>query len=157
MDGINYAIITGRAEQQLRHVPNNTVDLTVTSPPYDEMREYNGHSFNWLTFTRVARELFRVTKPGGTVVWVVGDQTINGSETLTSARQALYFKRIGFKVHDTMAYIKHGPPLTHKRYEQGWEYMFVFVKGKIKTFNPIMVPKTHPELKTRRKYWSPLR
>ena len=88
----------------------------------------------------IAKELYRITKDGGVVVWVVGDATIKGSETGTSFRQALYFKDIGFNLHDTMIYYKTCyPPLTHNRYEQSFEYMFVFSKGKPQTFNPIMV------------------
>ena len=80
-----------------------------------------------------------MTKQGGVVVWVVGDATINGSESGTSFRQALYFKEIGFNLHDTMIYKRWSGPLTHNRYEQEFEYMFIFSKGKPKTFNPIMV------------------
>jgi len=119
-------------------MPEGFVDLTVTSPPYDNLRKYNGYMFD---FEPVARELFRVTKEGGVAVWVVGDQTIDGSESGTSFKQALYFKEIGFKLHDTMIYKKQNyTPLTHNRYEQEWEYMFVFSKGKPKTFNPIKIP-----------------
>jgi DNA modification methylase len=114
---------------------SESVDLTVTSPPYDNLRKYKGYVFD---FEPIARELYRVTKPGGVVVWVVGDATIKGSETLTSFRQALYFKELGFNAHDTMIYRCHKPPLTHKRYEQGFEFMLVFSKGQPKTFNPIL-------------------
>lgn len=121
----------------MRGMPGNCIDLTVTSPPYDNLRSYHGYSFN---FEEVAKELYRITKPGGVVVWVVGDATIKGSETGTSFRQALHFKDIGFNLHDTMIYSKTSyPPLTHGRYEQAFEYMFVFSKGKVKTFNPILV------------------
>lgn len=99
--------------------------------------------WNFDIFKTVASELYRVTKDGGVVVWIVGDKTKNGSETGTSFRQALYFMEIGFKLHDTMIYSKKTPPLTHKRYEQEFEYMFIFVKGKIKTFNPILIPKKY--------------
>lgn len=120
----------------MRLLPDDSVDLTVTSPPYDNLRSYNGYSFD---FENVAKELYRVTKKGGVVVWVVGDATVNGSETLTSFRQALYFKEIGFNVHDTMIYAKENPmPLTHNRYEQRFEYMFVLSKGRPKTFNPLL-------------------
>jgi len=116
---------------------DNSIDLTVTSPPYDNLRMYNGYSFD---FENTAKELFRITKNGGVVVWIVNDQTINGSESGTSFKQALYFKEIGFNLHDTMIYAKKNyVPLTHKRYEQEFEYMFVFTKFKLKTFNPIMV------------------
>ena len=120
----------------MRRMPDNCIDLTVTSPPYDNLRTYNGFPFD---FENVAKELYRITKPGSVVVWVVNDATINGSETGTSFKQALYFKEIGFNLHDTMIYQSNKPPLTHNRYEQEFEYMFIFSKGKPKTFNPIMV------------------
>ena len=129
-------IICGDNVEVMRQMPDNCIDLTVTSPPYDNLRTYNGFYFN---FEEVAKELYRITKDGGVVVWVVNDATINGSETGTSFRQALYFKEIGFNLHDTMIYKSEKPPLTHNRYEQKFEYMFVFSKGKPKTFNPIMI------------------
>ncbi len=129
----------------MARMPDNFIDLTVTSPPYDNLRNYNGYSFD---FEKVAKELFRVTKQGGVVVWVVGDATINGSETGTSFKQALYFKEIGFNLHDTMIYRKVNPiPLTHNRYEQGFEYMFVLTRGRPKTFNPILVDVKTPNKK----------
>lgn len=121
-------------------MPDNFIDLTVTSPPYDNLRQYKGYSF---VFEEIAKELFRITKQGGVVVWVVGDATVKGSETGTSFRQALFFKEIGFNVHDTMIYRAEKPPLTHNRYEQKFEYMFVFSKGKPKTFNPILEPSKY--------------
>lgn len=128
--------ICGDSLHELKRIPDKYVDLTVTSPPYDNLRTYNG--FEW-DFEGIAKELYRVTKDGGVVVWVVGDATINGSETGTSFRQALYFKEIGFNLHDTMIYEKENPiPLTHNRYEQKFEYMFIFSKGRPNTFNPIM-------------------
>ena len=124
----------------LRAMPDDTVDLTITSPPYDTLRSYNGYSFD---FEGIADELFRVTKDGGVVVWVVGDATIKGSETGTSFRQALYFKGIGFNLHDTMIYFKHNPvPVGgSNRYYQSFEYMFVFSKGSPKTFGAITEPR----------------
>ena len=120
----------------MARMPDGFIDLTVTSPPYDNLRTYNGYSFD---FEAVAKELFRVTKQFGVVVWVVGDATIKGSETGTSFKQALYFKEIGFNLHDTMIYAKNNYiPLTHNRYEQQFEYMFIFSKGRPKTFYPIM-------------------
>jgi DNA modification methylase len=119
----------------MKRMSDNFIDLTVTSPPYDNLRTYNGYSFD---FEAVAKELYRVTKQGGVVVWVVGDATIKGSETGTSFRQALFFKEIGFNLHDTMIYLKNQlafPDST--RYYNAFEYMFIFTKGKIKTFNPI--------------------
>jgi DNA modification methylase len=121
----------------MARMEDDFIDLTVTSPPYDGLRTYNGYSF---PFEDIAKELFRVTKDGGVLVWIVGDATVKGSESGTSFKQALFFKEIGFNIHDTMIYKKKRiVPLTHKRYEQGFEYMFVFSKGKLKTFNPIMI------------------
>lgn len=117
---------------------DNFIDLTVTSPPYDDLREYEGFIF---PFEEIAKELYRVTKEGGVIVWVVGDGTNNGTESGTSFRQALYFKEIGFNLHDTMIYYKLGPPLTHNRYEQHFEYMFIFSKGSPRVFNPITEAK----------------
>jgi site-specific DNA-methyltransferase (adenine-specific) len=121
-----------------REVADNSIQLTVTSPPYDNLRKYNG--FTW-DFEGVVSELYRVTKPGGVVVWVVADATVNGSETGTSFRQALYFKECGFNLHDTMIYAKVSyMPKTHNRYEQAFEYVFVFSKGRPSVFHPLMVP-----------------
>lgn len=125
----------------MKSIPSNSIDLTVTSPPYDNLRTYNGYTFD---FEGIAQELYRVTKDGGVVVWIVGDATIKGSETGTSFRQALYFMECGFNLHDTMIYQKQNYiPLTHNRYEQEFEYMFVFSKGKPKFFNPIKINSKH--------------
>jgi len=111
------------------------VDLTVTSPPYDNLRDYEGYTFD---FERIAQGLYGVTKPGGVVVWVVADATINGSETLTSFKQALFFREIGFNVHDTMIYLKdHLSFPETNRYYPGFEYMFVLSKGKPMSVNLI--------------------
>jgi len=117
----------------------SSIDLIITSPPYDNIRDYKGYVFD---FERTSHNLYRVLKKGGVLVWVVGDQVKNGSESGTSFRQALYFKEIGFCLYDTMIYGKlNYIPKTHRRYEQEFEYMFVFCKGsKPNTFNPIMVP-----------------
>ena len=127
-------IINGNSSLVLKTFPNDYIDLTVTSPPYDNIRDYNGYSFDFKT---IATELYRVTKPGGVVVWVVGDSTENGSESGTSFRQALEFLSVGFKLHDTMIYEKNTSSFPARRdgnrYTQIFEYMFVFCKGKIKT------------------------
>ena len=121
--------------ETMARMPDNFIDLTVTSPPYDNLRTYNGYSFD---FENVSKELFRVTKQGGVVVWVVADATIKGSETGTSFKQALRFIELGFNLHDTMIYSKSGfKNPSNDRYHQTFEYMFVFSKGKPKTFNPI--------------------
>jgi DNA modification methylase len=126
----------------MARMKDNFIDLTVTSPPYDNLRTYNGYSFD---FESIAKELYRVTKEGGVVVWVVGDATIKGSETGTSFKQALFFKECGFNLHDTMIYQKSTPPLTHNRYEQNFEYMFVFSKGKPNIFNGLREPKEYKD------------
>ena len=121
--------------QGMKLLDDCSVDLTVTSPPYDNLRKYNG--FVW-DFEGVAKELFRITKPGGVVVWVVGDATIKGSETGTSFKQALFFMECGFNLHDTMIYQKDCCPFPEtNRYYPMFEYMFVFSKGKPKTVNLI--------------------
>jgi len=120
------------------NMPDNFIDFVITSPPYDDIRNYNGFDFE---FEKIANELYRVLKNGGVIIWVVADATIDGSETGTSFKQALYFKEIGFRIHDTMIYYKNNPmPQTGNRYHQHFEYMFAFSKGNPKTFNPITEP-----------------
>jgi DNA modification methylase len=130
--------------ETMAKMPDNFIDLTVTSPPYDGLRTYNGYSF---PFEDIAKELYRVTKQGGVVVWVVGDATKNGSETGTSFKQALYFKEIGFNLHDTMIYqkISYMPNKKAKRYDSLFEYMFIFSKCQPKTFNEIIENRTNIE------------
>lgn len=119
----------------MARMKEGSIDLTVTSPPYDNLRMYKGYTFD---FEAIAKELFRVTKPGGVVVWIVGDATVKGSETGTSFKQALFFKECGFNLHDTMIYLKNFLAFPDSnRYFNAFEYMFVFTKGGPKTFNPI--------------------
>jgi site-specific DNA-methyltransferase (adenine-specific) len=141
----------------LKRVDNNYFDLILTSPPYDNLRTYKddvGLQWSYEVFQPIARELFRTLKEGGVLVWVVGDATINGDETGSSFKQALYFKEIGFNLFDTMIYQKTGTPFPQKvRYNQVFEYMFVFSKGKPKTFNPILKPnKTAGATRKSRKF-----
>lgn len=116
--------------ETLGRMPDEFIQATITSPPYDDLRTYNGYSFD---FESIAKELYRVTRLGGVVVWVVGDATKNGSETGTSFRQALFFMQLGFRLHDTMIYEKNSPAYPARansnRYTQIFEYMFVFSKG----------------------------
>lgn len=117
----------------LRKLPDECIDLTVTSPPYDNLRTYNGYSFD---FENIAKELYRVTKQGGVIVWIVSDSTVKGSETGTSFKQALFFKETGFNLHDTMIWNKGSFAYPSKKcYHQVFEYMFVFSKGTPKTTN----------------------
>jgi len=117
-------------------LPRECIDLVVTSPPYDDLRTYGGHSWD---FYGVAWNLARVLKPGGVIVWVVGDATKDGSETGSSMEQALFFKRIGLNLHDTMIYQQPGTGAkgSNLAYWQAWEYMYIFSKGKPKTVNRI--------------------
>ena len=133
---LNNFYICESVEFMKENIPDNFIDLTITSPPYDNLRTYKGFTWN---FEEMAKELYRVTKDGGVIVWIIGDATINGSETGTSFKQALYFKEIGFNLHDTMIYEKAGTGAcgSNKAYWQAFEYMFIFTKGKIKTFNLI--------------------
>jgi DNA modification methylase len=117
---------------------DNFIDLTVTSPPYDNLRLYKGYVFD---FKNIAKELYRITKIGGVLVWIINDETVKGSESGTSFRHALHFMNLGFNLHDTMIYLKPNPsyPASAKsnRYSQVFEYMFIFSKGKPKTVNLI--------------------
>jgi site-specific DNA-methyltransferase (adenine-specific) len=134
-------IINKDAMVALKDIPSGSINLTVTSPPYDDIRDYNGFKFNEEIQQNIIAELFRVTFEGGVVVWIVGDATVNGSESGTSFRQALKFIEAGFKLHDTMIYEKNTSSFPAKRagnrYTQIFEYMFVFSKGKITTANLI--------------------
>jgi site-specific DNA-methyltransferase (adenine-specific) len=116
----------------MRSFDDEVIDLTVTSPPYDNLREYNGYVFD---FPAIAKELFRVTKKDGLLVWIIGDSTIDGSETGSSFKQALHFIELGFKLHDTMIFEKNSPAYPANkdgnRYTQIFEYMFVFAKGRV--------------------------
>jgi site-specific DNA-methyltransferase (adenine-specific) len=124
----------------LKNTPDDFIDLVITSPPYDNLRDYKGYSFD---FENIAKELYRTVKSGGVIVWIVNDATVDGSETLTSFKQALYFKEIGFNIHDTMIYMKDNPPPVGgtNRYYQAFEYNFIISKGSPKTFNPIVEPR----------------
>ena len=130
-------LLQGDSAKLLKTIDNASIDLTVTSPPYDNLRMYNGYTFD---FETIAKNLYRITKTGGVVVWIVGDATVNGSETGTSFKQALYFKEIGFNLHDTMIWNKgkfSAVGALQTRYAPVFEYMFVLSKGKPKTFNPM--------------------
>lgn len=126
-------IMQGDCLELMKDIPDGSIDLTVTSPPYDNLRSYNGNNKLWgeHVWKAVIKDLYRVTKDGGVVVWVVGDATIKGSETGTSFRQALWAMDCGFRLHDTMIYQKYGSGLPHKdhRYGGSFEYMFVMTKG----------------------------
>ena len=134
---LNNFYIGESVEWMQDNMPSDFVDLTVTSPPYDNLRTYKGFEFD---YKAMLKELYRVTKKGGVVVWIVNDATINGSETGASFKQALYAKEeVGFNLHDTMIYHKINPiPIKQNRYYPCFEYMFVFSKGKPKIFNPLV-------------------
>ena len=128
-------LILGDCVPIMQSMDNEIIDLTVTSPPYDDLRSYDGYLFR---MEETVKELYRITKKGGVVVWVVGDSVVNKSETLTSFKQALTFKEIGFNVHDTMIYQKNASSLPDStRYNQSFEYMFIFSKKSPKTINKI--------------------
>lgn len=138
------AIICGDNVATMATFPDACIDLVVTSPPYDNLRTYGGHSWG---FEGVAQQLWRIIKPGGVVVWIVADATIDGSETCTSFRQVLRFKEIGFRLHDTMIWDKPdcNPGDGKCRYHQGFEYMFVLSVGRPSAMNIIRdVPATLP-------------
>jgi len=137
--GENAELFHGNNTNIIKTFKKNSIDLTVTSPPYDNLKNYKKTIDCWTfkEFKKIANELYRVTKEHGVVVWVVCDATLNGSETGSSFRQVLYFKKIGFNIHDTMIYSKYPIiPLENPRQMNIFEYMFVLSKGKVKTFNP---------------------
>lgn len=131
------SLIVGDCAEIMAQWPNGCIDLTVTSPPYDNLRDYEGYKF---PFEAIASELLRVTKQGGVVVWVVGDR-INGGRSLTSFRQAIHFQEIGFIVHDVMIYQKKNTPFMRSNaYTNAYELMLILTKGKPEVFNPLKVP-----------------
>lgn len=135
-------MMLGNCVDLMKEIPQNSIDLTVTSPPYDNLRTYNGNNDLWseAVWKEVIKNLYLCTKPGGVVVWVVGDATVNGSETGTSFKQALWAIECGFNLHDTMIYSKpnfSAVGALRVRYAPVFEYMFIWSKGRPKTFNPI--------------------
>jgi len=138
-------IILGDCLEVMKGFEDRCIDMVITSPPYDNLRNYKGYVF---PFKDIAQELYRVIKDGGVIVWVIGDATINGNETGTSFRQVLIFQDIDFNLHDTMVFKKRNPvpQIYRKRYSNEFEYMFVLSKGKVQTHNPIMVDCKHAGL-----------
>jgi DNA modification methylase len=138
-------ISQGDCLEVMKKFEDGSIDMVLTSPPYDNLRNYKGFVFE---FESIARGLLRVVKDGGVVVWVVGDATIDGSETGTSFKQAMFFRNIGFNLHDTMIFRKRNPvpQIYRRRYSNEFEYMFVFSKGQVATHNPIMVECLHAGL-----------
>jgi len=131
-------IIYGDCVEVMKHIPPNTIDLVVTSPPYDDLRTYKGFSFQ---FNEIAQTLYKVIKDHGVVVWVVGDKINKGNRSLTSFRQAIHFQDIGFRVHDVMIYKKKNTPFMRSNaYTNCYEFMFVFSKKGPKLFHPLMEP-----------------
>jgi DNA modification methylase len=131
-------LIHGDCLEEMKKIPNGSIDLTVTSPPYDNLRTYNGNNEQWgeHVWKELIKQLYTVTKPGGVVVWVVGDATIKGSETGTSFKQALWAKECGFNLHDTMIYEKAQACFgSNKCYLHSFEYMFIFSKGSPSRLN----------------------
>ena len=136
----------------LKTLANDSIKFTLTSPPYDDIRDYKGYSF---PFEDISKELWRTTKIGGVVAWNVADATVKGSETGTSMRQALYFMSLGFRLHDTMIYAKKNPMpagVSSKRYHQAWEYIFILSKDTPETFNPITVKAKYGHLDANMKH-----
>ena len=134
IDAIQNSIVCGDAIKIMETMPDNCVDLVVTSPPYDNLRDYNGYLFD---FETMAKALYRIIKDGGVMVWVVGDKISNG-RSLTSFKQGIYFQEIGFNMHDIMIYQKKNTPFMRSNaYTNAFEFMFVLSRGKPKTFNPL--------------------
>ena len=144
-------LMLGDCLEKMKDIPDGSVDLTVTSPPYDNLRTYNGNNALWgeHVWKAAIKDLHRITKDGGVVVWVVGDATINGSETGTSFRQALWAMECGFRLHDTMIYQTNKPPISGPRYQSQFEYMFVFSKNTPKSVNLLREETLHPGVRNR--------
>ena len=149
-------LLQGDCLERMKEIESGSIDLTVTSPPYDNLRTYNGNNELWgeHVWKAVLADLYRVTKDGGVVVWVVGDATIKGSETGTSFRQALWAMECGFNLHDTMIYEvpSTGAKGSNRAYWQAFEYMFVLSKGRAETVNRIKDRKNVTAGTTRKHY-----
>lgn len=135
-------LMQGDCLKKMKNILDESIDLIVTSPPYDNLRTYNGNISRWSkrVWKTVIRDLYRVTKQGGVVVWVVSDAVVKGSETGTSFRQALWAKKCGFNIHDTMIWNKGNFTAVgalKTSYAPVFEYMFIWSKGRPRTFNPI--------------------
>ena len=131
------SLYIGNSIDILKNIKEESIDMVITSPPYDNLRSYSNCKWDFEVFKEVANGLSRVLKKGGVIVWVVGDQTIKGTESGSSFIQALYFKEIGLRIHDTMIWNKQSSPFPSGsksvRYTDSFEYMFIFSKGKPKT------------------------
>ncbi len=138
-------IINGNCVDIMKAMPDNSIDMCITSPPYDNLRTYKGFVF---PFDDIVKQLFRIIKNGGIIVWIVCDATINGSETCTSFKQAMNFVNTGFNLHDTMIFRKTNPvpQIYRKRYNNEFEYMFVFSKGAVATHHALKMPCLHAGL-----------
>ena len=133
----------------MKRLPDGVIPLTLTSPPYDGLRKYGGHPFD---FEAVAKELYRITMPGGIVVWIVQDQIVDGGETGTSFEQALHFQRIGFRLHSTMLMVANGGKLPHRtRYVPQFHYAFVLSKGRPRYVN--LIHDRRNTTRAKRKEW----
>ena len=142
-------LIAGDASKVLKSIPSNSIDMVITSPPYDNLREYHdGFKWNFKIFSEIAKELVRVLKDGRVIVWITSDATISCSETGSSFKQILFFKELGLKLHDTMIFRKKNPipQVYRKRYTNEFEYMFILSKGCVKIHNPIMIKTKHAGL-----------
>lgn len=137
LNEIKNTVINDFSDEYLKKIPSDSIDMIITSPPYNDLRDYEGKiNWNFGVFKVIAEEMYRIMKKGGVAVWVVGDKTKNGNKTLTSFRQGLYFQEIGFNMYDVIIYEKKGTGPPHpNRYFNAFEYMFVLSKGKPKTVN----------------------
>jgi len=150
---LNNFYVSDSVEFMKKNIDDNFIDLTVTSPPYDNLRDYNGFKFD---YKPMAEELFRITKTGGVVVWIVGDETKKFTESMTSFNQAIFFNNIGFNLLDTMIYYKknYAPAYPSiRRYANQFEYMFVFSKGRPNIFNPVQREKVVKNYKNKKSYF----
>ena len=140
-------VYTGECVKRMKYIPNNSVDLIVTSPPYDELRDYKGNSS--FDLHQVGIEVFRVLKEGGIAAMVIQDQTKNFGKSLTSFRTIIdWCDEIGFKLFETVIYRKNGSEGAWwtKRFRVDHEYMPIFLKGERPQFfnkEPLKIKSKH--------------
>ena len=123
------SIVLGDCVEGMRSLPPDLVPCTVASPPYGALRHYHGnHQFD---FEAAAAELWRITRPGGVVCWVVREEVVDGSESGEASEQRLFFRDLGFRLHQTIVMERYGSRARSPgRYGESLEYAFILAKGK---------------------------
>ena len=140
------SIICGDSAEVLKNFPDNSIDMVVTSPPYDGLRDYNGFS---LDLHKIGKEIYRVLKDGGIAVMVIQDATKDFAKSLTSFRTIVdWCDNVGFRLFETVIYHKNGTEGAwwKQRFRVDHEYMPIFMKGKKPQYfnkEPLKIPSKH--------------